>query len=169
MVEPVLEQRPVRQPGQRVVERLVGQLCRAALRSVMSCALADDIQRPSLAIADDRDAQQRPDSVTGRVAVALLDLEVVDLAGDQSLAIGLVLDQVVEVGDLLVCQVEHLRLAVAEHLAERLIDTDVAALRCRERHPDRRPGESAAKQLLALAQRLLGPLAVGDVLDLGRK
>ena len=66
--------------------------------------------------------------------------------------------------DPLVCQVEHLGLAVAEHLAERLIDND-AAFGAESVIPTVF-GESAAKQLLALAQRLLGQLAVADVLDL---
>ena len=67
----------------------------------------------------------------------------------------------VEIGELHRAQ---LRLAAAEHLRDRAVQAQPAALEVDERHADRRVVERAAEELLGGAQRVLDAAALGDVL-----
>jgi len=80
-------QRAVREAGERIVERLVGQpfLCPLALGDVLG--LRDEVERLAIGVGDERRADQHPDHLPFGVPVALLHLVVTDLSGKQLLEV----------------------------------------------------------------------------------
>src|SRR5437016_2133882 len=67
-------------------------------------------------------------------------------------------------GDGLKINSEEFWPGISEHLAERAIDLEEAAIRCIQRHPNRSAVKSAVKTFLALTQCLLSAFAFGNVL-----
>jgi hypothetical protein len=64
-------------------------------------------------------------------------------------------------------EAEEILLRVAEHLAQGAVDLDEAPVEVVEGHADGGVVERAAEELLALPERLLGPLPLGDVAGRG--
>ena len=117
----------------------------------------------AVVVPDERPRQQRPDRVATSVEVALLDVVVVDLAGEQLLDAGHVDGRVVGMRALLVRERKQLRLGVAQHRAERPIHLSPGAVEVDERHADRRSREGALKARLGVPQLALDAPSLRDV------
>ena len=153
------EQRPVGQPGQRVVQRLEAQplLEFVPLGDVLDHR--DGEPGPAVVVPDQRDGQVRPDHAAVLAVVALLHPGRVVLALDQLLV------ELPHPGGVVgVEQRRHVDLAqlldrVAEHVGERLVDVDDPAVHAGDADPDRGAGEDRPEPCLAVAQRLLDLVA----------
>ena len=151
------EQRPVRQPGERVVQRLAREALLRLLAVGDVLDLAEQVADRPVAVVDRRDVQRDPDRVSLRVHVALLGPVAVALAIDQvaeGVEIGV---DVVGVGDLAEGLAEQLMLRVAGELAEGAVDPLVATAGRDEGHPHVAVVEGLAEELLGLAEVPAGP------------
>ena len=95
----VTEQGPVRQPGEWIVDRGVGQsLCdRLALGDVLD--LTDLVERLTVGRPHERHAQRRPDAVPVGMQVALLEPVALDVARDETSHLRAARPAVFRVGD----------------------------------------------------------------------
>ena len=161
--DPVREQGPVREPGERVVECLPGEpfLGLLALGDVLH--LRDQVAADPPAVIDGRDSQGDPDRMTPGVLAASLAAVAVALAvGDLAERLDLAL-AFTRVDDLAERLAEQAVLGAAADLAEGSVDSLEAAIERHERHADAAVVERLAEPLLGLAQRGLGRLSRADV------
>ncbi len=162
VVEAVGEQGPVRQPGQRVVQREVREVGvhQALLADVL--VLADHVRRCPVGTRHRCRPDQHPDRMALFVPVALLHASAVHLARDEVGERGHALFFVVLVGDIGERHREQFLARVTKRVAEGVVDRCPRALEVQHRHADRRVGEAALPQQLGLP-------APRDVLDLGQE
>src|SRR5262249_1125329 len=150
--------------GQEAVAVLAGaqrRLQPLALRDVLD--IPDEITRIARRVALERDAQLHPDGRAVPAEVTLLHYEAGRLTPQEcprQLGAGW---QVVGVRDVPDGPLEQLLAGVADDGAELLVDAQEAAPDAHVGDADRRVLEPPAEPLLALAQRFLGPLVIGDV------
>src|SRR5262249_33211288 len=111
----------------------------------------------------DRDRHESPDDRARLVDVALLGLHAGELAARHGLELLEVAPEIVRVGDVAERLLRELLPAVAKEVAVLLVDAKVAALHVGVHDADAGVVEGAAVARLALAQRLLRRLALGDV------
>ena len=147
---------------QPLLARALGRLRPAALGDVDH--LAQEVQRALAVAVHQRDVDERVDDVPVGVHEALLDGERPPAAGEQLLDERTVQAPVVGVADVGQAHRAQVLLGAAEHLRDRAVQAQPAALEVDEGHADRRVVEGAAEELLGGAQRVLDPPALGDVL-----
>lgn len=103
--------------------------------------------------AAERHRQQAADLTTVGMAVALLQVVGVDVAGQQLVDQGQVGGQVVRVRDLLEAARQQFVALVAKDAAQRGVDLDPLEIHPHQRHPHRRVGEGGMEQVGRLARR----------------
>ena len=161
--ETVDEQQAVGQSGQRVVDRLVREslTARLALRDVLD--VGHHVDRLGVRVADQRHRNRHPDRGSVDVQVPHLELERVDVAGDEAV------DRVDEVRTIIrVRQADHRRteqlvLGSPEHLREGAVHAEEAAVGLGEAHADRRMLERVAESLLRGRNSSSRAVALGHV------
>jgi hypothetical protein len=156
--EPLVEECPVRQVRQRVVQRLVPQ---AALQQV---TLTDVLEhRHHVApdagfVADERHGEVGPDDLAVLAEVPLLHAEVVDLALHE-LPVDLPhVGSVVRMDEVRGGADHQLVHCVPEHVGQRLVDVENLAVEVGQADADRGVGEDGTEPRLAGPQRQLGVL-----------
>jgi hypothetical protein len=139
------ERAAVVQPREVVVRGQAAQLGLEVLAVGDVRHLRDEVQRPALLVAHERDGQLRPHDRSVGVQVALLHLvarnAAVEHAADE-LEIGV---QVVGVREVLEALLEQRLVAVAENCAQGGVHPQPRAIRRDEGHPDRRAVEGRAE------------------------
>ncbi len=157
------EVQAVGKPGQRVVDRLVGERLTAGAAFGDVLDLAHEVERLPVEVADERRAHRHPHGMTVVVQVSLLELaaRVVSLQepGDRCPE-HLAVVGVAEVEDR---RRQQLRLAPTEDLHQRAVHAEQPAVERGEGHADRSVLEGAPEPLLSFAQLRLGAPAVGEV------
>ena len=123
----------------------------------------DEITGSARRVPLERDDQLPPDERAVLAEITFLQRQAGRLAPQRRRRHVAARGQVVGVRDVMPGLFEQLLAGVADDGAELLVDAQEPALGVRVGDADRGVLERAAEPLLALAQRLLGPLAVGDV------
>src|SRR5690606_19548175 len=166
LLQAVVQQRPVREPRQRVVVRLLldAGLIEAAFRDVLDRAFV--MQDAAVVAEDGARVLRDPDDVA--ILAVDLRLEVADRAARLDDAHELLAPRRVDVelrADVLQRLDELLRRREAVDARERGIRVEILAVRRRAEYPFDRVLEEAVIAALGLAQRLLGLGPLRDVLD----
>ena len=151
----LLEMAAVEEPGEEVVVDDVFQVLRHFLALGDVLHLRDHVERCAVGIADERIRHQHPDVVAPGVAVAHLDLEAGDLAGDELRQAFLVEGDVVRVRDGVQRRGFELVDGMPGDPAERCIDLQPAAVHGDERHADGCVVERGLEALVDLAESAL--------------
>ena len=126
--------------------------------------LAEEVQRPLAVAVHERDVHERADDVPVGVHEPALDRVRAAAAREQLLQqrpVEVLVGRVADLGEL---ERADVLLAAAEHLRQRAVQAQPAAVEVDERHADRRVVEGAAEELLGGPQRVLDAPALRDVL-----
>src|SRR5215204_7506221 len=129
--------------------------------------LADEVERLVLLVVHYRDAEERPHHVSVFVEVPFLRLVSPDHSDQEPPEVLQIDLQIIGMGYLLEGLPQQLPFRVAEYLAQRPVHPQEAPVGSNQRHPCGRTFEGTPEALLAVCERTLGPLALGDILDLG--
>ncbi len=154
VLEAVVEQGAVGQPGQRVVQRLMRECVGGCLLDADVLDLGDEVQRHAVLPAHEPRRHRGPHRVPVGVQVALLGVPAVVAAVEHALEQRAALAQVLRRGDLRPGHAFQLLAGAPEHVAERGVDAREAAVGGGEAHADHGVLEARAEALLALARGL---------------
>ena len=172
--QPVQEHRPVRQPGERVVVRLVAE---PVLEPVAFGDVLDDrnlVARGAVVAADQRHGQVRPDRRPVGPVELLLGAERLTVALHQVPVVLPDLGRVVRVQEVRDVAAAEVRRWVAEHLHQRRVDVQDVAGRVADADAHRGIGEQCPEPGVAGPERRLGLVPGGqrrlpDLLLLGQR
>ena len=126
--------------------------------------LAQEVQRALAVTVHERDVHERVDHRPVGAQIALLDRERAPAPGEQLLDQGAIEAAVVGMAELVELGGAQLLLGAPEHLAQRAVQAQPAAVEVDERHADRGVVERTAEELLGGAQLVLDAVVLGDVL-----
>src|ERR687893_2155477 len=129
--------------------------------------LGDEVEGLVLLIVHYRDAEERPHHMPVLLEVPFLRLVGADLPSQEPPEVLHIDPQIVGMGYLLKGLPQQLPFRVAEYLAQRPVHPQEAPVGSHQCHSCGRTFEGTSEALLTLSERTLGPLALGDVLDLG--